>query len=1810
MKRKLWLLVLLAFVIGLAWCGTAVADGPAFTKQPVGGTIVPDGGREISWTTNFTPVKVVIGYCYYSTGGFGSSSGWNFVQKKSIENELQSSMKTAITYAIATTSEKWAVRAYYNDTQYEESSYFSIDVVSRQFTVSPTGGTVDPDGSLTLSWETNFKPVKIEIGREIESGYDWFLKKYTSVTFVRDVALSSDLKKKMSYPLSYENAKSSDRWYIHAYYDDDLYVSSQCFTVTVTGRAFTTQPEGGEAQIQGTRKFSWATNFTPTKIEILHSWTVTTQDWFNPHIQYTNTYDEIIEELSGSATSYSCHALDGIVVRAYYHDSGYVDSARFFITEPEGQFTKQPQGGASAAGDTLNVSWATDFTPDKVEFISLSANNNQTVIDTWEGASAAHETGSYPFPAVQGDQVNARYIIRATYRNGSGVEKTVTSDSFYVRSSSADYRFTTQPQDCYAVDMHWSSVTWAVNFQPEKVEYLCGSGSDVSEYSVSQFLYASETDRYAIRCYYSVTDDLYCVSDTFTVTYYQDVWTKQPEGGTYVRGTKFHLTWGLQFTPETIILRYCTPEGHPITQVPQFEMDPSKSYYDMEIESGNSSQYYNIWAWLDDSHSVVSDPFRVQMLEDYIFVQEPQDITVPDSGSNNLNWVTGFRPVKTEVYEFAIGDPDQALHVTELDNPEQNTFEVTADGTNRERGFVVRAWYTATEYVDSRLAIATQELIERIFTKQPKGGSIPVNGEYTLTWLTNFTPVRTEIWRGGYSDGEATNPALYLMLDNPTAGNCTLQNDSPAQLFGYEVRAYYSDTNYISSSAAAVYHERNYLFIRQPWIRSVSSDGKTVSVDWKVDFSPVRAEVILNDQVMDTLAAGVMTYDFTKSENEYFIRVYYDEVGYIESDLFGVSFVTITIKLGYGDNQGPYYEYLMKGSVYQLPKCMFYSPISSGWRGHFVDWRVGPEQIHYPVGTSIIVNENIEIKGTWKTGSYTITFHKPMTGAYPDECLQDVDPETGLLTYTWPWLVYAHYSGSDPVIRPSNGQLPDWSGYGPAPVNLYWDLVEHLDENYVEQKWASTSQNTAYTVYEKKRPDFRQFSPSTAGFVYKVDAYPVFGWRSYATYNANGGTGSMPSDEFEVAMGDDAKDYTVRANSFTAPNRSAGTAPSYYDFDGWLLNGKAVSPGTVLRAYNTDLPFVARWRDKYESAGYYLYGVFDGDAIGCSESASSLGILFTEAGDDTWKARVNSENGCHVSVKYYNGYYNESLWYNASPSGDVASLTLGEATENTAAMVEIPAGTYLLTLTRSGDSYVLNYEETDAAWCINGDVTGWESQDMMPNPDGTYSFSAEIDPNTSWSGTFEFSLVLNDDEYTASAIIFDSIDGLSLVPREGEDGEFNWDNIRIAASGCGTYTFTLNPADMTLTVTNDLSSPGAFLMGFMGDYPIRMTDPASGDPGMGEGGGSEPPVNPYHFSSGTTLWASASISGGEWLEEGPTFYIGSDGQTWGTSSVSVNTTMTLSQGGRCPVWVDEDFGSADFDFYYCPETHQLMIQKHINSHQLTLYTWNAAEERPMSEVTDSYSDDTAAFTIAPDSAVHYQEDWDDVPFVYDGDTIVITAPDYPGYRVVAWYPCSVSMWWSSSDTGFNLNLYEEKSLGSGNTLEYTVGDEYGTIELTAVYEAGEPELVSIVFDAQGGAPKPDAQTILSSETVTEPTAPTMIGAVFTGWYTDKACTAETLFSFDSPVTKNITLYAGWLVPAPAGILKLPAALTEIDADAFQGIAAEAVIIPPTVTSINGNPFAGSSVQYIYGYPGSAAETLARNNSFIFVTIDDAWIASH
>ena len=67
---------------------------------------------------------------------------------------------------------------------------------------------------------------------------------------------------------------------------------------------------------------------------------------------------------------------------------------------------------------------------------------------------------------------------------------------------------------------------------------------------------------------------------------------------------------------------------------------------------------------------------------------------------------------------------------------------------------------------------------------------------------------------------------------------------------------------------------------------------------------------------------------------------------------------------------------------------------------------------------------------------------------------------------------------------------------------------------------------------------------------------------------------------------------------------------------------------------------------------------------------------------------------------------------------------------------------------------------------------------------------------------------------------------------------------------------------------------------------------------------------------------------------------------------------------------------------------------------------------------------------------------------------------------------------------------------------------------------------NVSFNLNGhGETTPETQKVYTSKTATKLADPKSNGYIFTGWYTDKECTNP--FDFNTAITKDITLYAGW-----------------------------------------------------------------------------------
>ena len=120
-----------------------------------------------------------------------------------------------------------------------------------RFVTQPQGGSIDPDTlSFTVSWETDFVPLRVEVMR-IEyvegTGKDFFGNTITVTREkpVRENTLTAGMARQMSYTTW--AMKVDEPYRLFAYYGTGAedYVSSEIYRPDDSALVFTTQPASG-----------------------------------------------------------------------------------------------------------------------------------------------------------------------------------------------------------------------------------------------------------------------------------------------------------------------------------------------------------------------------------------------------------------------------------------------------------------------------------------------------------------------------------------------------------------------------------------------------------------------------------------------------------------------------------------------------------------------------------------------------------------------------------------------------------------------------------------------------------------------------------------------------------------------------------------------------------------------------------------------------------------------------------------------------------------------------------------------------------------------------------------------------------------------------------------------------------------------------------------------------------------------------------------------------------------------------------------------------------------------------------------------------------------------------------------------------------------------------------------------------------------------------------------------------------------------------------------------------------------------------
>ncbi len=129
---------------------------------------------------------------------------------------------------------------------------------------------------------------------------------------------------------------------------------------------------------------------------------------------------------------------------------------------------------------------------------------------------------------------------------------------------------------------------------------------------------------------------------------------------------------------------------------------------------------------------------------------------------------------------------------------------------------------------------------------------------------------------------------------------------------------------------------------------------------------------------------------------------------------------------------------------------------------------------------------------------------------------------------------------------------------------------------------------------------------------------------------------------------------------------------------------------------------------------------------------------------------------------------------------------------------------------------------------------------------------------------------------------------------------------------------------------------------------------------------------------------------------------------------------------------------------------------------------------------------------------------------YDAN-VELPTPTKEGYTFAGWYVGSKL--YSNGDwkDAADLTL----------TAKWTANSYTITFDNTTEVHPG----VVVTFDHNYSGSTPTTTTLTNGQKLNYPSNPTRNGYVFTGWYTDAACSAK--YNFSGNITTNMTLYAGW-----------------------------------------------------------------------------------
>ena len=410
-------------------------------------------------------------------------------------------------------------------------------------------------------------------------------------------------------------------------------------------------------------------------------------------------------------------------------------------------FTVQPQGGAALVGESFNVTYAMNFTPQGTVKVQVEGNTPGSFTDLKQGT-------------IDSASVQENSVVTKTFRimayDGT---RNIYSDEFVVSWEDGP-RFISQPVGGTVGHNVDFIATYALNFTPfscrvERYNDYLGQWSELSFASATQATISSydfnTTNNYRIKAIIEGGGEVY--SDEFTVTWSDAVskFIQHPVGGTVGLDEDFSFTFAINFTPVSNVAIQKYNSG--------FDSWDTVNYC-ASLASGTISGFA----------SETTNKYRLEAYEngnpirsnEFIVTWEGADYTVSFAANGGSGTMADVNNVSGEYTLPACGftAPNGQRFKAWLVNGNQ---KAVGDKITVSANTVVTAiWENIPEYIVSYNANGGSGTMV--------GDMVEGNGKFTLENCTYIAPegYKFKAWAIGSVNGEQKKPGEQITITGET----------------------------------------------------------------------------------------------------------------------------------------------------------------------------------------------------------------------------------------------------------------------------------------------------------------------------------------------------------------------------------------------------------------------------------------------------------------------------------------------------------------------------------------------------------------------------------------------------------------------------------------------------------------------------------------------------------------------------------------------------------------------------------------------------------------------------------------------------------------------------------------------------------------------------------------------------------------------------------------------------------------------------------------------------------------------------------